>query len=166
VAQDAVGYYADVSGYDWSPDGTHVVYAASDGLYIAQASDGATGQLLTVSGATSPRWSPVQANGRTQILFGVGGGHNGRIDRVNDDGSGWIAVIPALPHKDKNEARISPNSARWSPAGSHFVYRVEQYKFSLLPESTAIDRAAADGSGKTVLISVVRWCVPLGWVSP
>jgi len=165
VACDAVGCYADVSGYDWSADGTHVVYAASDGLYVTRASDGTSGQLLSVSGAAAPRWSPVQGNGRTQILFGVGGGSAGRIDRVNDDGTGWVTMVPA---GSTSSIWIIDNSARWSPSGTHLIYNqwTMDKKVWYRVKTSHVYRAAADGSGKIDLTTQMTFCYGLGWMNP
>jgi len=163
VAEDEVGFYANISGYDWSPDGTHVVYSTTDGLYVVQADDGATGQLLAVTGTHSPRWSPIQASGHTQILFGVGQGHAGRIDRVNDDGTVWITAVPI--GSSSNIWTIGA-SARWSPAGTHFVYQewTMDKKVFYRIKTSHVWRAAADGSGKTDLTTQMTFCYTLGWV--
>jgi hypothetical protein len=169
VAEDEVGFYADIAGNDWSPDGAHVVYATTDGLYVVQVADGDTSRLLAVTEPYSPRWSPVQPTGRTQILFGIGTGYTGqRIDRVNDDGTGWITVVPVGSSSSSGNIGNIGNSARWSPSGTHFIYHqwTMDKKVWYRIKTSHVWRAAADGSGKTDLTAQMAFSYALGWMNP
>lgn len=47
-----------VSTGDWSPDGNQIVYAASDGIYLADANGANAVRILAASSVRWPSWSP------------------------------------------------------------------------------------------------------------
>jgi hypothetical protein len=149
------GPTAAAGGYDFSPNGDYLVYAAGETstLYVAAVADGPTVSLNQTG--SNPRWSPVRTDETTKILFGSNAG----LRTVNPDGSGVATVVP-LPGKP-GEYSLGP--ANWSPSGTHFIYRLR--KNTTRPSSSAenVYRAAADGSGQVML---ARDALPVGWRNP
>jgi len=160
------GWTPAVCGYDWSPDGSRVVFDTwSGGLFITEIAAGATSQVC--GDGSCPRWSPVQPGGGSQILFVSGIAYSTpnasrRIDRINPNGSGRVMVVPATSTK---QWLGYEGGYHWSPQGTHFVYSVITSGSGQLV-SGAVYRAAADGTGRVNLTSKLNNAYPAGWVDP
>ncbi|MBN2508555.1 MAG: hypothetical protein JXQ71_17895 [Verrucomicrobia bacterium] len=154
------GFATVVMGCDWSPEGNRLVYALNDGRLFVGWADGSFPDqaLFSAVAAQYPRWSPVQSSGRSQILFS---GPSSTIQRINEDGSDWITVIPA-PRKPN----LGPDPARWSPSGTYIVYEVLTLDKKGQPVGTAVYRIAASGGKPVNLTSGIALATPLGWMRP
>jgi Tol biopolymer transport system component len=95
---------------DWSPDGSRIVFTATDGqgvdIFVMEA-DGSNPSSLGVSGG-NPRWSP---DGR-RILFTSGGSYitDPSINVMNADGSSVTTLTTG-------------GSPDWSPDGASIVFQ-------------------------------------------
>jgi Tol biopolymer transport system component len=94
----------DVSGRDWSPDGSRVVFTAGGRVWVANA-DTTNVHAITPAGGKAYRWVAWSPDG-THIAFYEGG----RVRIVNPDGSGLGDVANAL------ETAVS-----WSPDSQWLV---------------------------------------------
>ncbi|MGB7537282.1 MAG: hypothetical protein WBM17_01970 [Anaerolineales bacterium] len=127
---------ADESFFDWSPDGSQIVFSSDRSgnydLYTMHA-DGSNAKQLTKTGdqdEVEPAWSP---NGDViGCLCGPSDGNAGDICLVNADGSGETNLTPDDPDVD---------DFIWSPDGSRIAFGMP-----IFPEE--IWMMGADGSGK------------------
>lgn len=135
VATDA----EPTGGYDWSPDGTEIVYPrfvegqqGVSELVIAQA-DGSGSQVLTSNG-TDDRYPAFSPDGQ-QVLFtrGPALSPESGLYVINRDGSDLRLLV--------DEPNAEPLFPRWSPDGQQIVY--ERFPDDGDPQIVVID---ADGT--------------------
>jgi len=140
-----VTYSVDIVGFDWSPDGTALVFGTSaSGLNPLFIFDTLTSQeyLLTVDGG-DPVWSPDG----TQIAFRS----FDAIEKITPDGTGRTIIVSDSPQGQGSKLALSP---RWSPTGTHLIY--QWWNFATggnYVNRSDVYRVNADGSGKKNLTS-------------
>jgi len=140
----------DLRSYDWSPDGSEIVYDrfSADELRIADPNGD---QLLRSGFGRRPQWSPDGS----RIAFN-GSGTNGRggIHTISPSGGGETVIV-------NSGAKYTVSSATWSPTGSHIIY---VYAPQAFPRPLDIYRAGASGGGPTNLTPDIGSAGPvLGW---
>jgi hypothetical protein len=151
-------YYANLSGFDWSPDLGSVAFCASQTLWVIDTSDPTfTPQaLLTDNWLGQPRWSPVQPQGGTQIAFIADTWRDCKVQVINPDGSGLRTLVAGNNSKNPNYPVL------WSPHGTHLTYEMDVD--GLGGNYCFVYRVSVDGSGNTALTSKsesAAW--PVGW---
>ena len=128
--------------YDWSPDGTALVYSFQNTLQVLDLIDGGT-ELLTFTSAIDPEWSPDG----TAIAFND---HSQLEDH--------IMVIDLNDLTETTVARARRRNAaegqyvfrpKWSPSGTHLLYHYG--KTSGFSEQYHIYRVGRDGGNPTKL---------------
>ncbi len=150
LCDDEWGIYFPVNTkYDWSPDGTKVVYFDSwdstAALRVAPV-DGSSAPVTIVSSACyDPRWSSGDL-----IVFSTGA-----IKTVRSDGTGMTTIVPA-----PTKRYLSLAGATWSPNGTHLVYSLEKHDPS--DWNHTFYRITATGGDKTPIYSdtaggLFRW---------
>jgi len=151
------GYYLLANDYDWSPDGSAIVYSAwseavGTQLYVADAA-GDPVQLTSDADTypTDPRWSPDG----TRIAFQFSG-H--QIDVIDLAGAERYTLITTA-RSDETESVFRPG---WSPGSTHVVYGHHTYLGNWKRKDT-LHVIAADGSGDTALTGAYTLVHPLGW---
>jgi hypothetical protein len=145
--------------YDWSPDGTQIVYSAG-GVWIADAYVESPGYPLCYYGG-APVWSPVLDDGTSLIAFRIGAWGDAKIRTISPDGSSETTIVTA----GKNRT-IRGDGIDWSPMGTHLVYTLIQSKgcIGCQNDSYNVYRVRADGSNSTNLTSGVKEdCFSLNW---
>ena len=119
-----VGWGSPVAGFDWSPDGTRILWTLGnngDGITVKTLASGDTVHLAAPGSAFAPAWSP---DGRTVAVavgnpaFTFGSGYFGNA------GATAIWVIPL---DGSAPIRITPDSAlnvspQWSPDGRALLW--------------------------------------------
>ncbi|MCU0727786.1 MAG: hypothetical protein MUE73_18665 [Planctomycetes bacterium] len=149
--------------YDWSPDGTRLVYVrprypTSTGAYqpidLWIATVGGEDAALFVEDANNPSWSSTD-----RIAFNVNltGSWNLDIKAIDPDGTDLATIVPA-PAGKKGQPSDTKSACvpRWSPSATYLVY----YFYDLEKHTEDLYRVAADGSGVTNLtadIDYVWW---------
>ena len=135
-----------VGGFDWSPDGSQIVYGGIGGTYVTVP--GSTPRLLVGDGVGpgvaggSPQWSPDGS----KIAFG-----GPDIYTISPNGTGLKTIARA----GLREFLYGP---RWSPTGSHLVFR------KTLSPNIDVIRVTASGSGATNLtVDVSTGAAPVAW---
>ena len=166
---DVYGDVALVRGYDWSPDGTRVIYSQEGVLYTV-GPDGRNLQALVsdpVPKAHHPVWSRVLIGGQYEILFTTGdGGWQIALERINLDGTGRVIVVP--PYSNTMIFRY-PQSTLWSPAGDYFLFAEYDSGFGVPWKKVQCDiiRVTPSGSSQRSLTGdTTGWCFPRGWTLP
>lgn len=121
-----------LGGADWSPEGSRIVFAKAEGLFVMNA-DGSAAAALGVEGS-APKWSP---DGQ-QILFNAAG----MITVIRVDGTDRRPLTPG-------------GGAVWSPDGTRIAFaRVDRSRcLADLFCPTDLYAMAPDGSGQTRLVS-------------
>ena len=153
------GYYLLVEGYDWSPDGSAIVYSAGYSeefitqLYVAYDAGGVAQLTDEDTSPTEPQWSPDG----TRIVFQLNNQH--QFDVINADGSGRQTLL-TTSRTDNREMVFYP---MWSPASTHVVYCYFTAGPRMIWRKSALHIIAADGSGDTVLTGAYTQVHPLGW---
>jgi hypothetical protein len=139
--------------YDWSPDGTWIVFSDYSKLWRASAADGfAIWTALTSGWANNPR---ISADG-TRITFQTSAG----IEVMDADGTDREVVVE--DPRDTKKTTKNVGLPAWSPSGTHLIYT-----FQVIGTSRTSDvyRCEADGGEPTDLTpeSGAGYCVPLVW---
>lgn len=142
--------------YDWSPDGTQIVYSAG-GVWVADVYVESPGYPLC--GGYRPLWSPeLDDVGSTLIAFTVAGKE---IRTISPAGSSLTTVV-AL---GKN--RTIWGGMDWSPNGTHLIYTLLHSKGCIgcqYNDSYDIYRVGADGSDSTNLTKDLQEeAFSMGW---
>ncbi|MHC4500501.1 MAG: TolB family protein [Planctomycetota bacterium] len=145
--------------YDWSPDGTWIVYSAG-GVWVVDAYGNGAGEWLC--DGWTPRWSPeLDDVGSTLIAFRVGSWGEAEI-RTISPGGGPETTIVAL---GKN--RTIWGGMDWSPNGTHLIYtRIHSKACSACQYNDSYDvyRVGADGSDPTNLTKDLQEeAFSMGW---
>jgi Tol biopolymer transport system component len=142
-------------GYDWSPEGTWIVYTATGPeIWVADAYAGGSGEWLC--DGYGPRWSPVLEDDSTLIAFAIGSWGNTEIRTINPNGASPPTPVVAM---GKNRT-IKGDSIYWSPMGTHLVYtRIQSNN-----NSYNVYRVGADGSDPTNLTNDLKEnAFSIGW---
>jgi hypothetical protein len=142
-------------GYDWSPEGTWIVYTATGPeIWVADAYAGGSGEWLC--DGYGPRWSPVLEDDSTLIAFAIGSWGNTQIRTINPNGASPPTPVVAM---GKNRT-IKGDSIYWSPMGTHLVYtRIQSNN-----NSYNVYRVGADGSDPTNLTNDLKEnAFSIGW---
>jgi hypothetical protein len=169
VEDDGYTVYGDVAcvgGFDWSPQGDELVFAQDGTLYIF-SDDGASSRVLLSDPAQNPRqprWSPLLADGHTEILFATGITWGSYIATIHPDGAGQKTVVPPYSHQQKIRW---DQSITWSPTGAFFLWaEYDSGMGSTKDPDSDIVRVTADGGSKTVLTRDIFRAYPWGWTMP
>ena len=140
-------------GLSWSPDGTHILYSSSDGLYTATVDDGTATNLTidkdrvsaTFLAAGAGVWSPDG----TQIAFVANWEPKSlQIYTMNADGSNPQLVIA------QTDWQIGPT---WFPDGKRLVFTYESSSTHKLGQLYTVQ---ADGSEPTQLTDQMELYLP------
>ncbi len=153
-AHDVVKCQTDApfGGFDWSPDGTRLVFHSSRdprGLYVVNA-DG-SGLAFLVDGVL-PSWSPT---GEMIAFIGQTDEANWEMDLevIRPDGSGRILLARIPCFLSFLGAACQPTPVRWSPDGTLLVFAANPTPPPAgpqLPESiNSVYTLGAAGSGLT-----------------
>ena len=155
----------DLAHFDFAPDGVNLVYqvnttglgwaVGNQFLRVKDVLSGAS-RPLTNKFYRRPEWSPDG----TKIAFES----NGTVETINPDGTGQKVI--ARDSGGRNA--MSVEAPRWSPTGSHMVYRRSPnstYKSSL---ESQILRTSKDGGATTNLTagletSIFQMVAPVAW---
>jgi hypothetical protein len=151
--------YLNVENYDWSPDGSAIVYSAHEEdagtqLYVADSMGGPV-QLTSEVDAypATPRWSPDG----TRIVFQLNGQH--QIDVIDLAGAERYTLI-TTSRTDYREMVFLP---MWSPASTHLVYSYCLMGPRAIWKKVSLHRIAADGSDDAPLTGAYNHAHALGW---
>ncbi|MHC4707729.1 MAG: TolB family protein [Planctomycetota bacterium] len=146
--------------YDWSPDGTQIVYSGA-GVWIADANAEGPGYPLCYGGEAD--WSPVLDDGTSLIAFRIGAWGNAEIRTISPYGGPETTIVTV----GKNRTIWSGNGIDWSPEGTHLIYTLIQSKGCIAcqyNDSYDIYRVGADGSDSTNLTKDLQGeAFSLGW---
>jgi hypothetical protein len=146
--------------YNWSPDGTQIVYSAGGVWLVDDSSNGPGIRLCDGYGA---RWSPVLADGTSLIAFQLGSWGSAEIRTISPDGSSETTIVTV----GKNRTIWSGNGIFWSPEGTHLIYTLIQSKGCAAcqyNDSYDVYRVEADGSNATNLTKDVQEnCFSVNW---
>ena len=153
-AHDVVKCQTDApfGGFDWSPDGTRLVFHSSRdprGLYVVKA-DG-SGLAFLVDGVL-PSWSP---DGEMIAFIGQTDEANWEMDLevIRPDGSGRMLLSRIPCFLSFLGASCQATRVRWSPGGTLLVFAANPAPPPAgpqLPESiNSVYTLGADGSGLT-----------------
>jgi hypothetical protein len=154
TAPQAVENLDIVLRYDWSPDGSWIVFSGESKLWKASAVDGfASWTALTDGWALNPR---ISADGN-RIAFETTAG----IEVMDASGSNREVIVED-PRDTKKETRKVSLPA-WSPGGTHLIYM--SLVISTGGSRSDVYRCEDDGGGQTDLTSEADsgYCVPLAW---
>lgn len=101
----------------WSPDGTHLAFAASDGVWTVSADGASRTRVSDLPGAGTPSWSPtgdrvafVDPGTHEIVVQGVAGGEPTRFAMLAPGVSPTAATF------------ASDNVPSWSPDGSEIAF--------------------------------------------
>lgn len=133
-------------GYDWSPDGTALVYTdgylPAGGIWVTEEDSLGWSTPVRISSGGGARWS----NDGTQLAFLLGGD----LSTMNADGTGVETVLEDPEDSRKYIYSIGPRFC-WSPSDTHLIYlQWELYVRTKLPspyKSVDIHRVELTGSG-------------------
>jgi dipeptidyl aminopeptidase/acylaminoacyl peptidase len=156
IATDGSGSWMEIDGPDaevgqgaWRPDGRHIAFLASSGVFIANA-DGANVRPLEV-GTVEPdgelAWSPDG----TQLAFTSrqNGANNARVSIADVDAAGAVTGLRQLPLDEELSADSTPT---WSPDGASISLLLRPEP---LPERGAVSSQVgifeSDGSGYRIV---------------
>jgi hypothetical protein len=148
------------TSYDWSPDGSTIVYAFGGALYLAAVGE-ATQTLLISSGtAACPRWSPARVDGTSTIAFIVDMGSEPDIEAISPDGTGHMKLVDSTGTIHRG---TRPSSEfRWSPSGTYLVYALLSLKVSGFT-SAVLYRIPYSGGTSKVLTGELDVSSAVGW---
>jgi len=110
----------NVTGHDavWSPDGSRLVYASGNDLYISDAAGGNSRKLIHCPDFPYwPRWSP---DGKTLRLTLRDRDGATSLWEVSSEGTNLHRIITASPG-----AHSSDCCGSWSPNGNFFIFQSE-----------------------------------------
>jgi len=141
--------------YDWSPDGSSIVYSA-DGVWVANAYEEPSDWLCD---GWEPVWSPVLDDGSTLIAFRISSSGSTEIRTISPGGGPETTVT--APGKN----RTISGAMDWSPNGTHLIYtRIQSKGGWNYNDSYDVYRVGADGSDSTNLTNDLReGARSLGW---
>jgi hypothetical protein len=149
-----IGVY-ELIPYDWSPDGTWIVYAA-DGIRVANAYEEPNEWLCD---GWTPIWSPVLEDGSTLIAFRIGSWGEAQIRTISPGGGSETTILTL----DKSNLMIS-GGLNWSPNGTHLIYTQIQSKGPFYNDAYDIYRVGADGSdSKNLTKSLQEYVFSMDW---
>lgn len=146
--------------YDWSPNGSTVVYAFGGALYLAAVGEPNQTLLISSGTATYPRWSPARAGGASTIAFIIDVGSEPDIEVINPDGTGHIKLVESTGTIHRG---TRPSSEfRWSPNGTYLVYGLLALKVSGFTSAILYHIPYSGGSSKALtgefdVSSVIGW---------
>jgi hypothetical protein len=142
--------------YDWSPDGSAVVFAADSlpdcGLRVQSL--GGPLSVLTTDRGTYPRWSNVRSDGESLIAF-----YNGAvgIEVIKPDGTGRRTLVAGT------NTRGFSKELRWSPSGTYLACGFVTYSSRGIVTSDTVYRIPYSGGTGIALTKDLTWCEPRGW---
>ena len=131
-----LGAYERIA-YDWSPDGTQIVYPADEAIWVADAYG--TGNERLCDG-WAPAWSPGSL-----IAFQISSSGEAQIRTIDANGGPQTTIL-ALGQ----DLSIWSGALSWSPNGTHLIY-TQIGKNHPVYDPFEIYRVGADGSNATNL---------------
>jgi WD40-like Beta Propeller Repeat len=157
----ATGEDAGIAGPTWSPDGTALALAASDGIWVKrQARDCTVQPTLVVPGGSEPDWGPADVHPAPRPSGGGGtpggGGAPGGGAPASPPSSGGVssAPAPALATLRVTKAKLAKalrSGLRLSLAGARPGRQAIVAKRGRKVVARGTARVAADGTAKLTL---------------
>jgi hypothetical protein len=157
VEVDDLGYPKPLTtGFDWSPDGTSLVFGREDGLYVADAVTGLEAQITDTGWDSEPSWSPDGSS----IAFRSDYGSPGGIWTVSP--TGLNANLRLVLENGRRGAYMYFKPV-WCPSPSYLSCEEMTWKVTGVTLQDVV-RFQWDGSGLTNLTSTTdAWITLIGW---
>jgi sugar lactone lactonase YvrE len=143
----------------WSPDGSQLVFASFDGIYVMNADGTAVRRVTRYEGDHAcydldPAWSP---DGTTIVFAVLCEGGNEGFWRVAVDGSDRRQLIGGDYEVDEYRSPV------WSPDGTKVAFVKTEWTRDDPIKQASIQAVNADGTGVTRLVSGVAFDRSIAW---
>jgi hypothetical protein len=143
----------------WSPDGSQLVFASFDGIYVTDADGTGVRRVTRYAGDHAcynldPAWSP---DGTTIVFAVLCEGGNEGLWMVAVDGSDRRQLIGGEYEVDEYRSPV------WSPDGTKVAFVKTEWTRDDPIKQASIQAVNADGTGVTRLVSGVAFDRSIAW---
>jgi hypothetical protein len=143
----------------WSPDGSRLVFASFDGVYVMNADGTGVRRVTRYEGDHAcydldPSWSP---DGTTIVFAVLCEGGNEGLWTVAVDGSDRRQLIGGEYEVDEYRSPV------WSPDGTKVAFVKTEWTRDDPIKQASIQAVNADGTGVTRLVSAVAFDRSIAW---